>query len=131
VNFILIKQVPPAGRDVQLVESVVNDDGDPPARFTAEMFSVFVPVLIIANGCAPLVVATSWLSKVRLLALVAIAPDGADALTVMLKLNVVLPLALVALITYVATGVAAVGDPEMTPDVALSERPAGNAGLTV
>jgi hypothetical protein len=44
--------------------------------------------------------------------------------------NVVLPVAFVAVIVYVACAAVAVGVPEIVPLVVLSETPAGSAGLT-
>src|SRR6267378_969564 len=50
--------------------------------------------------------------------------------TVSVHANVVLPRAFEAVIVYVACTAAAVGVPETAPLVALSDSPAGSAGLT-
>jgi hypothetical protein len=57
-------------------------------------------------------------------------PPTAGALTVIVKLNVVLAMALLALTTYAACPVGVVAVPEITPVVVLSVRPEGRAGLT-
>src|SRR6266853_1555130 len=50
--------------------------------------------------------------------------------TVSTHANVVLPVAFLAVIVYVACAATAVGVPETAPLVALSDSPAGSAGLT-
>ena len=57
-------------------------------------------------------------------------PTAVAALTVSTHANVVLPVAFVAVIVYVACDAVAVGVPEIAPLVVLSETPAGSAGLT-
>jgi hypothetical protein len=52
------------------------------------------------------------------------------ALTVSDSANVTLPPAFVAVTVYVVCATAAVGVPEITPLVVLSDNPDGNAGLT-
>jgi hypothetical protein len=49
---------------------------------------------------------------------------------VIVKLNVVLPLALLALTTYAACPVGVVAVPAITPVVVLSVSPEGRAGVT-
>ncbi len=58
------------------------------------------------------------------------APPATGVLTVIVKLNVVLPLALLALTTYAACPVGVVAVPAITPVVVLSVSPEGRAGVT-
>jgi hypothetical protein len=53
------------------------------------------------------------------------------ALTVMVNVKFVLPVELLAVITYPVEDAVTVGVPEMTPVVVLSEIPVGNAGETL